>query len=312
MATYEKDQAQEDLVRVYLTDIGQHELLTKADEQRLGQAIEAGQEAARELRDSRARLSAPRRRHLRYLVDEGERATRHFIQANLRLVVSIAKKYQASGLSLLDLIQEGNLGLIHAVEKFDFRKGFRFSSYATWWIRQAISRAIANTERPIRLPVRTGDAVARVRRAHTDLEADLGRTPSVAEVAAVTGMVREKVEEALQAGRRPVSIYEPLGSDGDALVGDLVADPAAAAALDEVVSAGLAEEVMALLTTLGDKERQVVALRYGLDEGRPRTLAEVASTFGVTGEGIRQIEKRALSKLRVSSIALGAEELLAS
>jgi RNA polymerase primary sigma factor len=295
----------------YLAEIAKRPLLTADDEQRLGAIIHAGREAAATLSGDLSFCRPEELATLTCLVAEAKRASHEFVQSNLRLVVSIAKRYRASGVPLMDLIQEGNLGLIHAVEKFDFRKGFRFSSYATWWIRQAITRAIANTERPIRLPVRTGDAVAKVRRASTDLESDLGRTPSIQELAAVTGLRSEKVTEALQAGRRPVSIFEPLGSDGDALVGDLVADPAASAALDEVVTAGLADQVMALLGTLGEKERQVVSLRYGLDQGKPRTLAEVASSFGVTGEGIRQLEKRALSKLRVSSAALGGADLLA-
>ena len=295
----------------YLAEIAKHPLLTADDEQRLGAIIHAGREAAATLSGDLSLCRPEDLATLTCLVAEAKRASHEFVQSNLRLVVSIAKRYRASGVPLMDLIQEGNLGLIHAVEKFDFRKGFRFSSYATWWIRQSITRAIANTERPIRLPARTGDAVARVRRASTDLESDLGRTPSVHELAVVTGMGSDKVSEALQAGHRPVSIFEPLGSDGDALVGDLVADPAASAALDDVVTAGLADQVMALLGTLGEKERQVVSLRYGLDQGKPRTLAEVASTFGVTGEGIRQLEKRALTKLRVSSAALGGAELLA-
>ena len=300
-----------DALDLYLAEIARHPLLTADDEQRLGAIIDAGREAAATLSGDPSDCRPEELATLTALVAEGKRASQEFVQSNLRLVVSIAKRYRASGVPLMDLVQEGNLGLIHAVEKFDFRKGFRFSSYATWWIRQAITRAIANTERPIRLPVRTGDAVARVRRASTDLEADLGRTPSVQELAALTGMGPEKVGEALQLARRPVSIFEPLGSDGDALIGDLVADPAAAAALDEVMTAGLADQVMALLGTLGERERQVVSLRYGLDQGKPRTLAEVASTFGVTGEGIRQLEKRALSKLRVSSAAFGGAELLA-
>ena len=300
-----------DALDLYLAEIAKHPLLTADDERRLGAIIHAGREAAATLSGDLSLCRPEELAMLTALVGEAKRASHEFVQSNLRLVVSIAKRYRASGVPLMDLVQEGNLGLIHAVEKFDFRKGFRFSSYATWWIRRAITRAIADTERPIRLPVRTGDAVAKVRRASTDLESELGRAPSVQELAALTGMGSDKVTEALQLARRPVSIFEPLGSDGDALVGDLVADPSASAALDEVLTAGLGDQVMALLGTLGEKERQVVSLRYGLDQGKPRTLAEVASTFGVTGEGIRQLEKRALSKLRVSSAALGGAELLA-
>ncbi len=295
---------------LYLQEIGRVPLLTGPAEVELAKAIEAGNLAADQLADGTERPDAEREA-LEDAVLLGNLARRRLVESNLRLVVSVARRYMNRGIPLLDLIQEGNIGLMRAVQKYDWRKGFRFSTYATWWIRQAITRAIANGERPIRLPVRTGDAVAKVRRASTDLESELGRSPSVQELAAVTGMGSDKVTEALQAGHRPVSIFEPLGSDGDALVGDLVADPAASAALDEVVTAGLADQVMALLATLGDKERQVVSLRYGLDQGKPRTLAEVASSFGVTGEGIRQLEKRALSKLRVSSAALGGVELVA-
>ena len=208
-----------DALDLYLAEIAKHPLLTAEDEQRLGALIQAGKEAADTLSGDLSLCRPEELATLTALVTEGKRASHEFVQSNLRLVVSIAKRYRASGVPLMDLVQEGNLGLIHAVEKFDFRKGFRFSSYATWWIRQAITRAVANNERPIRLPARTGDAVTRVRRASTDLESDLGRVPSVGELAAVTGMGPDKVSEALQLARRPVSIFEPLGSDGDALVG---------------------------------------------------------------------------------------------
>ncbi len=299
-----------DALDAYLAKIGEHPLLTADDEQRLGAIIQTGREAAATLNGDLSPCRSEELATLAALVAEGKRASQTFVEANLRLVVSIAKRYRSSGVPLADLIQEGNLGLIHAVEKFDFRKGFRFSTYASWWIRQSITRAINDSERTIRLPARKSEAVAHVRRARTSLESELGREPSVPELAAVTGMEPEKVDEALRLSRRPVSVDDPVGTDGDALVGDLVADPAAATALDEVVTAGLADEVLALLATLGDKERRIVSLRYGLGEDKPRTLAEVASTFGVTGESVRQMEKRALSKLRVSSAAIGVDELV--
>src|SRR5918999_785542 len=230
---------EEDLVRLYLTDIGQYPLLTKDDEVRLAQAIEAGNTARTELEGDARALAPGRKRELRRAAREGEDAERTFVQSNLRLVVSIAKKYQASGLPLLDLIQEGNLGLMHAVEKFDWRKGFKFSTYATWWIRQAITRGIANTGRTIRLPVHAGDQLSRLKKARVNLELQLGRRPTVAE-----------------------------------------------------------------------REREILRLRFGLDRGEPRTLEEVGESFNLTRERIRQIEARAMSKLRHPTTDTGARELL--
>ncbi|MDP9071569.1 MAG: sigma-70 family RNA polymerase sigma factor [Actinomycetota bacterium] len=310
MATHEKDQAQEDLVRVYLTDIGQHELLTKADEQRLGQAIELGQEAARELSEGTARVSPQRRRQLRALVDEGERATRHFIQANLRLVVSIAKKYQASGLSLLDLIQEGNLGLIHAVEKFDYKKGFKFSTYATWWIRQAIQRGVANSARTIRLPVHASDTLAGVQKTESRLQMELGRSPTMEEVARELGVTSDKVVEALRFPAEPRSLSEPRGEDGDSELADIIEDRAAASPLEEATAALVPEELGRLLSILDEREREILRLRFGLDRGEPRTLEEVGERLNLTRERIRQIEVRAMCKLRHPSVDTGARELL--
>ncbi len=215
---------EEDLVRLYLTDIGQYPLLTKDDEVRLAQAIEAGREADQEVTGKGKELTSAKRRDLKRRVIAGEQAQQTFVQSNLRLVVSIAKKYQASGLPLLDLIQEGNLGLMHAVEKFDWRKGFKFSTYATWWIRQAITRGIANTGRTIRLPVHAGDTLARVQKAQARLELKLGRPATLAELGAEVEMPEDKLIEALRFRAEPLSLSEPLREDGDAELGDVVED----------------------------------------------------------------------------------------
>jgi RNA polymerase sigma factor (sigma-70 family) len=299
-----------EVLRLYLDEIGRHALLSRADEQRLGAVIEAGRKAAATLADDES-IPEDRRDHLRALVAEGARVTERFVAANLRLVVSIAKRYQASGLPLLDLVQEGNLGLMHAVEKFDFRKGFKFSTYATWWIRQAITRAIANTGRTIRLPVHAGETVSRVQKAQAGLEADLGRLPTLAELASETGLCPAKVDEALVHAYHPLSIFDPLTADGDAVLGDVLEDPDASAALEEVITASLPAQVIELLAVLDERERDVVCLRYGLDRGRPRTLAEVATACGLTKEGARQAERRALTKLRLSATTTGAADLIA-
>ena len=222
MAKERVERDEEDLVRLYLTDIGQYPLLTKDDEVRLAQAIENGNAAREEMEAAGKELTAARKRELRRLSREGERAERTFVQSNLRLVVSIAKKYQASGLPLLDLIQEGNLGLMHAVEKFDWRKGFKFSTYATWWIRQAITRGIANTGRTIRLPVHAGDTLARLQKARSRLELKLGRPATLSELAKEVEMPEDKVTEALRFAAEPLSLSEPLREDGDAELGDVV------------------------------------------------------------------------------------------
>jgi RNA polymerase sigma factor (sigma-70 family) len=304
------DRDEEDLVRLYLTDIGQYALLTKDDEVRLAKAIEAGKLATEEMAAS-PNVTAPKRRELRKAIRDGEIAERAFVQSNLRLVVSIAKKYQASGLPLLDLIQEGNLGLMHAVEKFDWRKGFKFSTYATWWIRQAITRGIANTGRTIRLPVHAGDTLARLQKARSRLELKYGRPATLAELSKEVEMPEDKVTEALRFAAEPLSLSEPLREDGDAELGDVVEDRSAESPFETAATALLPEEIQRLLAPLDVREREILRLRFGLDgSGEGLTLEEVGEHFNLTRERIRQIEARAMSKLRHPSSDTGARDLL--
>ena len=300
----------EDLVRLYLTDIGQYPLLTKDDEVRLAQAIEAGRAAEGDVAKAPKGLTTAKKRELRRAVMEGEQAQQTFVQSNLRLVVSIAKKYQASGLPLLDLIQEGNLGLMHAVEKFDWRKGFKFSTYATWWIRQAITRGIANTGRTIRLPVHAGDTLARVQKAQARLELKLGRPATLAELGIEVEMPEDKLVEALRFRAEPLSLSEPLREDGDAELGDVVEDRSAESPFEVAAVSLLPDEIGRLLSPLDEHEREILRLRFGLDRGEPRTLEEVGEHFNLTRERIRQIEARAMSKLRHPSSDTGARDLL--
>ena len=289
----------EDPVRQYLNEIGRHQLLTQAEEVALAKAIEAGEAAKVAIRTEK---NPDRRGQLRRLIDEGEAARRRFIQANLRLVVSVAKKYAKADLSFLDLVQEGNLGLMRAVEKFDWSKGFKFSTYATWWIRQAITRGIANTSRTIRLPVHMGDAVNQVARAKNRLHKRLQRQPTVEEIAEESGLDVEKVELALSVSADAISIHLPVGDDGDAELGDFLEDPDSELPFEEAAAALQREHVAAVLKHLDERERRVLELRFGLDQGEPRTLSEVGEYFDLTRERIRQIEGRALSKLRHPSV----------
>ncbi len=310
MAKERVERDEEDLVRLYLSDIGRHPLLTKDDEARLARTMEAGAAARVEL-DRCEALDPVRRRELRARLRSGQAAERTFVQSNLRLVVSIAKKYQASGLPLLDLIQEGNLGLMHAVEKFDWRKGFKFSTYATWWIRQSITRGIANTGRAIRLPVHAGDTLARLQKARARLETALDRPPTVAELSAEVDVSEDKVIEALLVASEPLSLSERLREDGDAELGDLVEDRGAPSPFEAAAVALLPQEVERLLAPLDPRERQILTLRFGLDRGEPRTLEQVGDHFHLTRERVRQIEARAMSKLRHPSSNVGARDLLA-
>jgi RNA polymerase sigma factor (sigma-70 family) len=286
----------EDLVRLYLTDIGRHGLLSKEDEATLAEARLVGLEAAEELK--KPGLTAARKRQLRRLVQEGEAAELRFVESNLRLVVSIAKKYQASGVPLLDLVQEGNLGLMHAVEKFDHRKGFKFSTYATWWIRQAITRGIANTGRSIRLPVHAGDMVKQLQRTRAELEDKLGRGPTTAEIAEAMDEPFDKIRTLLSHLSEPASLSAPLREDSDGELGDTVADQSAISPEEAMLESALVSEVEKVLAPLEDRERSILRLRYGLDGGEPRTLDDVGQQFSLTRERIRQIEAKAMSKLR--------------
>jgi len=300
-----------DLLRMYLNEIGQHDLLTREDEQRIGRVIEAGRRASATLSTDGGQLPDRAAADLEAQVAAGRCAEKAFVEANLRLVVSIAKRYQSSGLPLLDLVQEGNMGLIHALEKFDFGRGFKFSTYATWWIRQAITRAVANTSRTIRLPVHAGETVSRVQRAKIHLESELGRAPRVEELAAECDLGCDRVTEALRLAPHPTSIFEPLGADGDMTLADVVQDPDALPAIDQIIAANLPVHVAQLLGTLGEDERKVVSLRYGFDRGQPRTLAEVGRMCGLSAEGVRQVERRALAKLRLRTSSKAFADLAA-
>jgi RNA polymerase sigma factor (sigma-70 family) len=301
-----------DLLRMYLNEIGQHDLLTREDEQRAGRVIDAGRRAAARLaQDGAGEVPDATRVELQAAVAAGEQASKAFVEANLRLVVSIAKRYQSSGLPLLDLVQEGNMGLIHALEKFDFSRGFKFSTYATWWIRQAITRAIANTSRTIRLPVHAGETVSRVQRAKAQLESELGRSPRIEELAEECDLHRDRVTEALRLAPHPTSIFEPLGADGEMTLADVVQDSDAVPAIDQIIAASLPAHVARLLNTLGEDERRVVSLRYGFDRGQPRTLAEVGRICGLSAEGVRQVERRALARLRLRTSSKAFADLAA-
>ena len=299
---------EEDLLQLYLNDIGKYPLLTRDDEVRLGTVVRAGQAAAVKLARGDA-LTMADQEELEDRVRAGEDATRKFVRSNLRLVVSIAKKYQASGLPLLDLIQEGNFGLIQAVERFDPRRGFKFSTYATWWIRQTIARGIANTARTIRLPVHAGDQLLAIRMAVSALETRHGRPPKAEELAAAVSLPPKKVEELLPYLGEPTSLSERL-VDGETEFGELVEDVSTPPPDQAVFAAMLPTHVAQLLSVLEPREQEVLCLRYGLDRGSPRTLEEVGDHFGLTREGVRQVELKAISKLRRSSSARSARDLL--
>ena len=287
-----------DLVRAYLNGIGRTKLLTAAQEVDLARRIEAGLFAEEKLGAADG-LPADLRADLGVVAAEGRAAKAHLLEANLRLVVSIAKRYTGRGMAFLDLIQEGNLGLIRAVEKFDYTKGYKFSTYATWWIRQAITRAMADQARTIRIPVHMVEQVNRMVRARRDLSGSLGHEPSVAEVARALGVEEFQVIELISYDREPVSLDQAVGEDGESALGDFVArvDPREEPA-DTVSNGMLRNEVEIVLATLSQREQAVIRLRFGLDDGRQRTLDEVGREFGLSRERIRQIEKVTLLKLR--------------
>ena len=288
-----------DLLRRYLDEIGAHPLLSAADEVTLAIAIVGARVAQEEMDTATERLPVARRRELHKAVTDGDAARRRFIQSNLRLVVSVARRYQSSGVGILDLIQEGNIGLMRAVEKFDHRRGFKFSTYATWWIRQAIGRAIADTSRTIRVPAHVRDQIVAVSRSAQRLRADLDREPTVEELAADTGLDPHRVEATQIHAADLLSLSAPTGEDGDGELGDLLADPEAEASFDRA-AAGLDEHALrAVLSRLTPRERHVLSMRFGLDRSdEPRTLADIGDGYKLTRERIRQIEAKALTKLR--------------
>jgi RNA polymerase primary sigma factor len=287
-----------DPVRMYLKEIGKVPLLTGAQEVSLAQRIEKGLEASDRIAAANGGLSPDESDQLGATVVDGHRAKRQLIEANLRLVVSIAKRYVGRGMLLLDLIQEGNLGLMRAVEKFDYTKGFKFSTYATWWIRQAITRAIADQARTIRIPVHMVETINKVTRVQRQMLQELGREPTVEELGEKLGMPPERVREIQRISQEPVSLEAPVGDEDDSLLGDFVEDPGAIAPADAAARALLTEAVEEALEQLSERERRVVRLRFGLDDGQLHTLEEVGKEFGVTRERIRQIESKTLAKLR--------------
>jgi len=303
--------ASADLVRVYLNEIGKVALLTAADEVELAKRIEAGLYAEHLLAAANS-FGAARKRDLRALTRDGERAKDHLLRANLRLVVSLAKRYTGHGMPFLDLIQEGNLGLIRAVEKFDYTKGFKFSTYATWWIRQAISRAMADQSRTIRLPVHLVEQVNKLQRIRRELNQQLGREATHAELAADLDLTEDRVRELIDLSRDLVSLDQTVGADDDASLGDFIADDTAPAA-EAAVEAGLMRrQLQSVLGTLEAREAAVVRMRYGLDDGQPRTLDEIGRAFKLSRERIRQIERETMAKLRHPSRAQALRDYLDS
>jgi len=293
--------ASADSVRAYLKQIGKVPLLNAEQEVELAKRIEAGLYAAERLRacdDGEEKLDRTFERDLRWIGRDGERAKNHLLEANLRLVVSLAKRYTGRGMAFLDLIQEGNLGLIRAVEKFDYTKGYKFSTYATWWIRQAITRAMADQARTIRIPVHMVEVINKLGRIQRELLQDLGREPTPEELAKEMDITPEKVLEIQQYAREPISLDQTIGDEGDSQLGDFIEDSEAVVAVDAVSFSLLQDQLQQVLQTLSEREAGVVRLRFGLTDGQPRTLDEIGQVYGVTRERIRQIESKTMSKLR--------------
>jgi RNA polymerase sigma factor (sigma-70 family) len=302
--------ASADLVRVYLNEIGKVALLTAADEVELSKRIEAGLYADH-LLSSNNTFTPARRRELRAIVTDGERAKDHLLRANLRLVVSLAKRYTGHGMPFLDLIQEGNLGLIRAVEKFDYTKGFKFSTYATWWIRQAISRAMADQSRTIRLPVHLVEQVNKMQRVRREMNQTLGREASHAELAHELDITEERIRELIDLSRDLVSLDQAVGTDDDASLGDFIADKRTSSEAEETVEADLMRRQLSqVLDTLESREAAVVRMRYGLDGVQPKTLDEIGRAFKLSRERIRQIERETMAKLRHPSRAQALRDYL--
>jgi RNA polymerase primary sigma factor len=293
--------ASADSVRAYLKQIGKVALLNAEEEVELAKRIEAGlysAERTRKAEEENEKLTTQMRRDLRWIIRDGERAKNHLLEANLRLVVSLAKRYTGRGMAFLDLIQEGNLGLIRAVEKFDYTKGYKFSTYATWWIRQAITRAMADQARTIRIPVHMVEVINKLGRIQRELLQDLGREPTPEELAKEMDITPEKVLEIQQYAREPISLDQTIGDEGDSQLGDFIEDSEAVVAVDAVSFTLLQDQLQSVLATLSEREAGVVRLRFGLTDGQPRTLDEIGQVYGVTRERIRQIESKTMSKLR--------------
>jgi RNA polymerase primary sigma factor len=293
--------ASADSVRAYLKQIGKVALLNAEEEVELAKRIEAGLYATQlttEIADRGEKLPAAQRRDMAWICRDGDRAKNHLLEANLRLVVSLAKRYTGRGMAFLDLIQEGNLGLIRAVEKFDYTKGYKFSTYATWWIRQAITRAMADQARTIRIPVHMVEVINKLGRIQRELLQDLGREPTPEELAKEMDITPEKVLEIQQYAREPISLDQTIGDEGDSQLGDFIEDSEAVVAVDAVSFTLLQDQLQSVLETLSEREAGVVRLRFGLTDGQPRTLDEIGQVYGVTRERIRQIESKTMSKLR--------------
>jgi RNA polymerase primary sigma factor len=293
--------ASADSVRAYLKQIGKVALLNAEEEVELAKRIEAGLYATQlmaELAERGDKLPAAQRRDMMWICRDGDRAKNHLLEANLRLVVSLAKRYTGRGMAFLDLIQEGNLGLIRAVEKFDYTKGYKFSTYATWWIRQAITRAMADQARTIRIPVHMVEVINKLGRIQRELLQDLGREPTPEELAKEMDITPEKVLEIQQYAREPISLDQTIGDEGDSQLGDFIEDSEAVVAVDAVSFTLLQDQLQSVLETLSEREAGVVRLRFGLTDGQPRTLDEIGQVYGVTRERIRQIESKTMSKLR--------------
>ena len=287
-----------DPVKDYLKQIGKVSLLNAAQEVDLARRIEAGLYAEYKLKNRADEMTSKERRELHFLAQDGQQAKNHLLEANLRLVVSLAKRYTGRGMQFLDLIQEGNLGLIRAVETFDYTKGYKFSTYATWWIRQAITRAMADQARTIRIPVHMVEVINKLARVQRQMLQDLGREPTPEELAKELDMTPEKVVEVQKYGREPISLHTPLGEDGDSEFGDLIEDSEAIVPADAVSFTLLQEQLHHVLDTLSEREAGVVSMRFGLGDGQPKTLDEIGKVYGVTRERIRQIESKTMSKLR--------------
>jgi len=293
--------ASADSVRAYLKQIGKVALLNAEEEVELAKRIEAGLFATfkmTEMAEKGEKPSPADRRNLNWITRDGNRAKNHLLEANLRLVVSLAKRYTGRGMAFLDLIQEGNLGLIRAVEKFDYTKGYKFSTYATWWIRQAITRAMADQARTIRIPVHMVEVINKLGRIQRELLQDLGREPTPEELAKEMDITPEKVLEIQQYAREPISLDQTIGDEGDSQLGDFIEDSEAVVAVDAVSFTLLQDQLQSVLETLSEREAGVVRLRFGLTDGQPRTLDEIGQVYGVTRERIRQIESKTMSKLR--------------